>query len=164
MKSLICFRHGKSDWNADYESDHNRPISNRGIKASVRMGRYLSRINQKPELVISSTALRARDTAEIAIRSGRWGSKLILEDKIYEGTVQTLFSIIKQQNDKHTNICIVGHEPSLSGLIEKCDNFKLPKFPTAAMARIDFDSIKWNEIDYEHGKKIWIKKPKTLNQ
>ena len=72
MKSLICFRHGKSDWSADYESDHNRPISNRGIKASVRMGKYLSQINQQPELVISSTALRARGTAEIAIRSGKW--------------------------------------------------------------------------------------------
>ena len=38
--------------------------------ASARMGKYLSQVNQQPELVISSTALRARDTAEIAIRSG----------------------------------------------------------------------------------------------
>ena len=164
MKSLICFRHGKSDWSADYESDHNRPISKRGIKTSARMGKYLSQINQQPELVISSTALRARDTAEIAIRSGKWGSKLILEEKIYESTVQTLLSIIKQQNDRYTNICIVGHEPSLSQLIEKCDDFELPKFPTAAMARIDFDSTKWNDINYENGNKIWVKKPKALNQ
>ena len=164
MKSLICFRHGKSDWSADYESDHNRPISKRGIEASVRMGKHLSRIRQQPELVISSTALRARSTAEIAMQSGKWGSKLILDQKIYEATIQTLFSIIKRQNDRYTNICIVGHEPSLSGLIERCDDFRMLKFPTAAMARIDFDSIKWNEIDYEHCNKIWIKKPKTLNQ
>ena len=87
-----------------------------------------------------------------------------MEEKIYEGTVQTLLSVIKQQNDRYTNICIVGHEPSLSLLIEKCGDFKLPKFPTAAMARIDFDSTKWNYINHENGNKIWVKKPKTLNQ
>ena len=38
------------------------------------------------------------------------------------------------------------------------------KFPTAAMARIDFDSIKWKDINYENGNKLWVKKPKALNQ
>ena len=164
MKSVICFRHGKSDWSASYKSDHDRPISKRGIKASIRMGKYLSRINQKPDLVISSTALRAKNTAKIAIKSGKWGSKLILEERIYEGSVQILVDIMRQQNNEYSNICIVGHEPTFSNLIEKCDNFSLPKFPTAAMARIDFDIVKWRNINLELGSLIWIKKPKNLCQ
>ena len=70
-KSVILFRHGKSDWNATFESDHDRPVSKRGSKAAKKMGKYLSNIDQVPSLIISSTALRARNTAEIAIKAGK---------------------------------------------------------------------------------------------
>jgi Phosphohistidine phosphatase SixA len=86
---IILFRHGKSDWNANYASDHERPVSKRGIKAAKKMGRYLSNIDQVPGLTISSTALRARNTAELAINAGKWSSDLVLEKKIYESSVET---------------------------------------------------------------------------
>ena len=44
MKSILLFRHGKSDWNANYEKDHDRPLSKRGIIAAKTMGIYLSKI------------------------------------------------------------------------------------------------------------------------
>ena len=108
MKSVILFRHGKSDWNANYASDHERPVSKRGIKAAKKMGRYLSNIDQVPRLIISSTALRARNTAELAINAGKWSSDLVLEKKIYESTVKTLIDILSTQRDDYENICIVG--------------------------------------------------------
>ena len=67
MKSIILFRHAKSDWNAIYSSDHQRPINQRGIKASKLMGSYLAKINEIPDLIISSSALRALQTMENAI-------------------------------------------------------------------------------------------------
>ena len=71
MYSIIIFRHGKSDWDAVYDRDHNRPLSKRGIKAAKRMGEYLSKKNQTPEKVISSSAIRAKKTAELAIKYGQ---------------------------------------------------------------------------------------------
>ena len=55
MRSIIIFRHGKSDWDAIYDRDHNRPLSKRGVKASKKMGRnaaegiskYLNEKNKK---------------------------------------------------------------------------------------------------------------------
>ena len=69
MKSVILFRHGKSDWNASYGSDHDRPLNSRGIKAAKKMGLFLSTKNQIPDIVISSTATRAKTTAQLAMES-----------------------------------------------------------------------------------------------
>ena len=65
--SIIIFRHGKSDWDTIYDKDHNRPLSKKGKNASKKMGTYLADINQVPDIVISSSAVRAKSTAEIAI-------------------------------------------------------------------------------------------------
>ena len=78
MKSIILFRHGKSDWNANYDGDHNRPLARRGIKATKNMGRFLAERNQIPDLVISSTAVRARTSAELAMEAGNWNCQMEL--------------------------------------------------------------------------------------
>ena len=46
MLNIIIFRHGKSDWDANYDMDHNRPLSKRGYKAAKLMGRYIKKIDQ----------------------------------------------------------------------------------------------------------------------
>ena len=164
LRSIILFRHGKSDWNANYESDHSRPVSRRGTKAAKKMGRYLSNINQIPDLIISSTALRARHTAEIAINAGKWSSKLVLEKKIYESSVETLISIISKQSDEYNSICLVGHEPTFSSFIERCNNSTWSRFPTASMAQIDFNINSWYDIDLKFGSLVWLIRPKELDQ
>ena len=79
--SIIIFRHGKSDWSATYGKDHDRPLSKRGIKASKKMGQYLNTIQQTPEIVISSSAVRTKNTAKLAIEHGNWSSRLFIETK-----------------------------------------------------------------------------------
>ena len=161
---IILFRHGKSDWNANYASDHERPVSKRGIKAAKKMGRYLSNIDQVPGLIISSTALRARNTAELAINAGKWSSDLVLEKKIYESSVDTLKSIITKQNDEYNSICLVGHEPTFSSFIERCNNAVWSRFPTASMARIDFNINSWYDVDLKFGSLVWLLRPKEIDQ
>ena len=75
--------HGKSDWDANYDKDHNRPLSKKGINASKKMGRYLGGIKQVPDIVISSSATRAKSTATLAIKSGNWNSHFLIDDRIY---------------------------------------------------------------------------------
>ena len=163
MKSVILFRHGKSDWNALYEKDHDRPLSQRGIKAAKKMGKYLSKIQQVPDLIISSTALRAKTTAELAKSFGKWDSILILERDIYESSLNDLLSILAMQNPKFSLICLVGHEPTFSYFISEMTKINCGKFPTAAMARIDFQLQDWNELKLGKGSLSWLKNPKELN-
>ena len=161
---IILFRHGKSDWNSNYGQDHDRPVSKRGIKAAKKMGRYLSKIDEVPDLTISSTAIRALNTAKLAIKAGAWGTNLDHEKKIYESSVDTLKSIITKQNDEYNSICLVGHEPTFSSFIERCNDSIWSRFPTASMARIDFNINSWCDIDLKIGNLVWLIRPKELDQ
>ena len=95
MKSILLFRHGKSEWNTYYDSDHNRPLAPRGIKAAKRMGLFLANKKQIPDLVISSTAVRAKTTVELAIEEGKWPSPMVLESAIYGGQPKILLYLEK---------------------------------------------------------------------
>ena len=161
MLSIIIFRHGKSDWDAIYDMDHNRPLSKRGYKAAKIMGQYLKKINQIPDKVISSSATRAKNTAGFAIRYGKWSSKLSIESNIYGGSSETLLDIIHHLDKKIKSVCLVGHEPTCSSFISLC-TFHSQRFTTASMAKINFRVDKWNEIEFGKGSLEWIKSPKEI--
>ena len=76
MKSVLFLRHGKSDWDAPFDHDHERPLAKRGRKAARLVGQYLAHIDFVPDGIVSSTALRARDTVALASESGSWGTPI----------------------------------------------------------------------------------------
>ena len=163
MKSIILFRHAKSDWNATYSSDHQRPINQRGIKASKLMGSYLAKINEIPDLIISSSALRALQTMENAISAGKWESKITVKKEVYHASVSTLIHLIKRTKNIYSNICIIGHEPTFSYFLKSITDESVFKFPTATMAKIILKVESWNNLDDKSSKLLWIRKPKELS-
>jgi len=162
MKSIIIFRHGKSDWDAIYDRDHDRPLSKRGFKAAIKMGKYLDKINQIPNQVISSSATRTQSTAKLAIKYGNWNSKYSIDSKIYGGSSETLLELIHRLDNEISSVCFVGHEPTCSSFISLC-TFHSQRFTTASMAKINFKSDKWNKIEFGNGTLEWIKSPKELS-
>ena len=103
-KSVRLFRHGKSDWDAQYDSDHDRPLAKRGIRDAKRMGKFLSKRAEVPELILSSTALRTRETTKLAMEAGNWNVDIKLEKKIYEASLEEIINIIKSQDEKYNFI------------------------------------------------------------
>ena len=162
MKSIIIFRHGKSDWDATYDRDHDRPLSKRGFKAAIKMGKYLDKINQIPDQVISSSSTRTKNTAELAIKHGNWNSKYSIESKIYGGSSQALLELVHLLDNEINSICLVGHEPTCSSFISLC-TFHSQRFTTASMAKISFRFDTWNKIEFGTGTLDWIKSPKELS-
>ena len=162
MKTIILFRHGKSDWNVHFENDHDRPINKRGINAAKKMGKYLADIKEIPELLISSTAHRTRETIELAAQSGNWKSECIFEPRIYGGSPNVLIEIIKNIDEKFNYVCLIGHEPNFSSFISKSCNEKFHRFPTASMAKIVYNKDKWVNVMFGSGQLEWIKRPKEL--
>ena len=165
FKSVILFRHGKSDWDAKYDSDHDRPLAKRGIRDAKRMGKFLSKRSEVPELILSSTALRTMETTKLAIETGNWDVDVELEKKIYGASLEEIINIIKSQDNKYNSICLVGHEPILSTIITLIDNKKKIKFPTATMARISCFTSDWKRVLLEPDKcKLdWFYKPKSIS-
>ena len=166
MKSVILFRHGKSDWGANYNHDHDRPLSKRGVRDAKKMGKFLSKKVEVPDLVISSTALRTRDTIELAVKNGGWSTIIKYEKSIYGASLEKLLNILKEQDNKYQCICLVGHEPIFSSFIEKVKGQSIIKFPTAAIGKVSFDIEKWNEINLtsDQCELKWFFKPKEIDQ
>ena len=162
MKSIILFRHGKSDWDASYDSDHDRPLSKRGIHAAMKMGKFLAESDQIPQLVISSTAVRARTTAELAMKSASWRSQLNLERGIYGGSPNFLLELVHAQDEDFDSICLVGHEPNFSSFISKATHGDYLNFTTANMAKINFEVKSWLQVQFGKGLLEWHQQPKRL--
>ena len=141
--------------------DSDRPLSKRGINASKKMGIFLKDKDQIPNIVISSSAIRAKTTAELAIRAGHWSSNFYIDERIYGRSSDFLFELAKLIDDKHKSICFVGHEPTCSSFIS-LSTFHSARFKTASMAKINFSSNSWSEIEFGNGTLEWLMSPKDI--
>lgn len=156
MKTLIVFRHGKSDWSADYDGDHDRPVAKRGRKAAATMGLFLAATSQIPCRAISSSARRARQTLELAHEAGNWNCDVEIQDCFYDSGVADVLKRIQQEPESTRTLLITGHEPTWSDLISRLLGNASVRFPTAAMARIDLDVDSWKEANEGLGTLIWL--------
>lgn len=163
MKTVIFFRHGKSDWDAKFGTDHERPINKRGRETSQRMGRFLADAEQLPDRIITSSAVRARETLERAAKGGEWGeiSTLVTPD-LYEASPNDVLDVIRNEDDDSTRLLLIGHEPTWSEVIGRLIGGGRIKMSTATMARVDFEISSWRQADFNQGVLKWLVPPKSL--
>jgi len=128
------------------------------------MGRFLRQSDQVPEKVISSTAVRARSTAELAIAAGQWQSLAVYTDTLYGASVSVIIDLLQMEDDSIPSLLLVGHQPTWSELIADLTGGLPVRFPTAALARIDFDVDRWREVQSGAGRLRWLVTPKLLKQ
>ncbi len=162
MKTLLFLRHGKSDWDADYERDHERPLAQRGRKAARQMGELLAQIGPLPDRIISSTAVRARDTAERAHQAGSWTASIETTERLYHASSSDLLDVIHAEADATTVLLLVGHEPTWSATVSRFIGGGDIRYPTAALARVDLDIGTWREAAFGKGQLVWLIPPRLL--
>ncbi|MEQ9814305.1 MAG: histidine phosphatase family protein [Azospirillaceae bacterium] len=170
MKRLILLRHGKSRWTDTDIPDHDRPLAPRGERAAVLMGRYLRQIEQPIDLVLSSTAKRARDTWALAATQIDGLIPTRTDGGIYLKGSDGLLDRIQEIEDGVANLLVVGHNPDLEDLCqllaEDGDNAlrgaAAKKFPTGAVAILDLDIDDWVDLPGSTGKLVDFKAPKNL--
>src|SRR5262245_36590851 len=159
--SLYVLRHAKAEETVPSGGDHARPLKRRGRKAAQLVGRLLSNLDEVPELVLCSTALRARETAELAREAGGWDSPLELADALYEASVNGLQAAVLAAPDSVERLLLVGHQPSLSLLLAELSGSE-PDFPAGALARLDFEHARWCELGPRSGRLAWLVTPEAL--
>ena len=164
MKTLYLLRHGKSDWNNDSGGDHERTLAPRGVDAARRMGRFLAALGQVPDRVVSSTAVRARDTAQLAAEAGEWSCEVELDGKLYETGPERMAEWLRLVDDATGSLLIVGHQPTWSLLAGGLIGGGQLRFPTAALARIDLTIRHWREIEFGCGELVWFQLPRALRE
>lgn len=144
MKKLFLVRHAKSDWENPYLKDIERPLNERGYANANSMS-YQSRI--KPDLIISSPAVRAFTTALLFARNLNYNANnIILKQELYESTVNDYVSVFSEIDNKYDTVMLFGHNPNISDLVCELTQSSNILMPTCCIAGINFDSKKWKEI------------------
>jgi len=173
MKTLILMRHAKSDWNAGNTADHDRSLSDRGRVAAPAMGRWLQDQNLFPDLVLCSTAVRAKETLALVRPYLPQDVPTQLLERLYLALPREMLVVLgKSQDAGLSTILLVGHNPGIGSLAHWLSAQGDPKylaqmqdkFPTGAVAVIDFDIVSWQELDNEQGRLRAFKTPKQLTK
>jgi len=160
VKRLILLRHAKSDWGASSNSDHSRPLNDRGMESARAIGVALARANQIPELVISSSALRAQSTAFLAADTGEWNTEIRVTDELYGTSPGSVLSIVKDTSADITLLMLVGHEPTWSTTVGVLIGGGRVQMKTATAAAIDLAS--WELADPGRGELAWMLTPRLF--
>lgn len=164
MRILFLLRHGKSDADAGAEGDEDRPLAKRGRKAAKFVGRFLRLARQAPDSAVSSSALRARETVEIAVREGGWGCPIRTTRALYESDPSRVLAEIRSEPDSTQRLLLAGHEPTWSELASRLVGGGSLRVPTACVIRIDFDVDSWREVDFGAGELVWLIPPKIFTE
>lgn len=158
LKTLLLMRHAKSDWDADYGADHERPLNERGMRSARIMGRVLTAEGLIPDHVISSTAVRARSTASLAREAGGWTCEIVLDQSLYEGGADAAVQSAATAG-QHKRLMLVGHQPTWSILFSVLTGESV-EMKTATVAVIDFDVDRWQELPSGKGSVTGVYQPR----
>ena len=159
MKTLYVMRHAKSSWADADLADFDRPLNDRGLRDAPFMGTVMPENGYAPDVILSSPAVRAKETARRAIDGGDLDGELVFDDRIYEASPQTLRQVVSEFDDKNTSAMIVGHNPGVEGFIRFLTGTIEP-MPTAALAVIELNIETWNNVAASSGKLVKIIRPK----
>lgn len=162
MKQLIITRHAKSSWNNDTLSDFQRPLNKRGTRDAPMMAERLTTRGPKPQLVVSSTAVRALQTTELIMPVlAIDNTTLLTTDSIYEAPLAALEKAISTLPDNVSVAMLVGHNPGVSSLGNHlCSQANL-QMPTCAMACFKLDIEKWHDTYRDCATMLWYDYPKN---
>jgi len=161
MKTLFVLRHAKSSWENTDLSDFARPLNERGLKAAPLMGKFIYKNQLQPELILSSPAERAKQTAILVKENAQTGGEIRYDERVYEASPASLLEVIAEQSDEIESVMLIGHNPGLEGLLKILTN-EAQQIPTAALAVIDLKIGKWSEINSSTGNLRTLIRPKEI--
>ncbi|MFD8305941.1 SixA phosphatase family protein [Streptomyces sp. NPDC059690] len=153
LRRLVVLRHAKSAWPAGVP-DHERPLAPRGRRDAPAAGRALAEADCLPDLALCSTAVRARQTWELA--SAQWGTPppVRRDARLYAAEPADLLDAVHEVSPEVETLLLIGHNPALEelvlelagdGLDDALDEVRA-KFPTSAIAVLAWHGTTWRAL------------------
>ncbi|MEU3840248.1 histidine phosphatase family protein [Streptomyces sp. NPDC028635] len=153
LRRLVVLRHAKSAW-PEGVPDHARPLGKRGRRDAPAAGRALAEADLLPDLAVCSTALRARQTWELA--ATQWGTPPPVrhDERLYAADAADLLAVARETPPDVETLLLVGHNPGLEDLVlalaADCVDDTLErvrvKFPTSAIAVLTWHGPHWSRL------------------
>ncbi|MCW8098801.1 SixA phosphatase family protein [Streptomyces tauricus] len=153
LRRLVVLRHAKSAW-PDGVPDHERPLASRGRRDAPAAGHVLADADCLPDLALCSTAVRARETWELA--AAQWGTPPPVrhEARLYAADVPELLEAVREAPAEAETLLLIGHNPGLEELVltlagdsidDALDDVRT-KFPTSAIAVLAWHGTRWESL------------------
>jgi phosphohistidine phosphatase len=160
MKTLFLVRHAKSSRDDPSLSDRDRPLDDRGRQDAPRMGKRLAKRDVKPDLLLSSPALRALTTAQlIADEIGYKRKDIVVDDRLYASSADDLLAVIRALDKKLNCVMFFGHNPEFTDLAHWLSS-EIIDMPTSAVVEFDFDTKAWSDVGAVKPAKVVFDCPK----
>jgi phosphohistidine phosphatase len=168
MKLLTLLRHAKSVQDPTFAIDRERPLAPRGQEDAPIIGRMMARANLTPDLIVSSPAVRARQTAELYAGSAGYSGEVRIAEAIYLGQAPDLMEVVLALPDEAGHALLVGHNPGfeelaalLLGVPAGASGLRMP---TAAAAHFELPNDSWAATEAGRGLLQWLVIPRLVKK
>ncbi len=160
-KTLYLIRHAKSSWDDASLRDHDRPLNKRGKRDAPLMANVLKKKGVKPDLIYSSTAVRALEFAKVIAETLDFKRKNIDATKdLYMADVNEMLGILRSVDNSAETVFMVSHNPYITEFANSLCNYNLDNIPTSGVFCVEFDVKKWKDIDLGKGRFVSFDYPK----
>ena len=159
MRTLLLVRHAKSSRDDPSLPDKERPLNDRGMRDAPKMGKRLAKRDLKPDIIVSSSAVRALTTAQFIADKLDYRAKIAVEDRLYASAPDRLLKVIRELGDQPKRVMLVGHNPELSELAHRFSD-SITDMPTCAVAEFVFDIKSWTELGKQEPSEVRLHSPK----
>lgn len=176
MKRLLLLRHAKTeDINKDTPADRERVLTDRGRRDAPRVGRAMNVKGYIPDLILCSPSTRTRETLELAAAEFGGNAATDFVEEIYDARASELMNLVRDLPANVARPLLVGHNPGFEdlarALVKKPEDPAAramvaelrEKFPTCALAVIDFDIESWGSLSPSTGELHDFIRPKALD-
>ena len=163
MKTLYLVRHAKSSWEQPGLRDIERPLLEKGIVKTRKVIRFLQERKITIDLMISSPAVRALETARLFADGLNYPEdKIIFASEIYEGNTDEILSVISATANDVGTLMLFGHNPNITLLASLLLQSDIDYLPTSGITCISFPAEKWKKISSVKGKEEFHVYPRML--
>ena len=166
MRTLTIIRHAKAEPAIPNIDDFDRVLSPRGVKDIKRIAKILVKLEPPIDLIVSSPAMRARQTAEMLVARIEHQHPILWKGAIYGGGVHTLLTILRGLPEDATHVALIGHNPGsemlVGGLSSGAPHHLAVHMPTAAIANLQLEIFWWSKVRWGCGQLDMLVKPKIL--
>jgi phosphohistidine phosphatase len=144
VKTLLLMRHAKSDHHVGLP-DHDRPLNDRGKRDAPAMGWRMKEEEIQPDWIVSSTAARAKATAQLFAEANGYYPDIVYERKLYMAGVEEYLEVIHGLPEEAACVLIVSHNPGTEQMVDYLGGVRR-EMPTAAICVLEYDVSRWVEL------------------
>jgi len=145
-KILMLMRHGKSSWKEKELKDFDRPLKKRGIASSETIGKLLKASGMTPDLIFSSPAKRASETAELVVKEIDYDKDIQYIDSFYMGEPEDYIQPLKELDNDVKRVLLIGHNPGLEALLQILEG-KVNVLSTGSLACLELELKHWQNLN-----------------